>query len=212
MPLELPGKKPTPNFLPSWSKAALQQDLQWAIAALRSNDLPDSVFKPPAKMIQKQVETLFEFLLSTRNWVLCFCKNHLYMLRLYEYLVSTWLLSTGEFYSMVDIEALLSALSYQSSEDAEFYESTQLLVLLGGTKTPRIEKMGPSISSILQKRRFRRLPTITHVLTNSLPKSKEECRVHCKALSSLYGPYGESLFSGGNSRFVTVSSWEERNG
>jgi len=66
------------------------EDYNWIVQYLLNRDVPLSYLEKPSEKQEKQVESICQYLLGTRHFVLLVCNNSAYVKELYYRVAATW--------------------------------------------------------------------------------------------------------------------------
>jgi hypothetical protein len=168
--------------------------------------LPESVWRrPSSKIAVDQIESLMKFLTGPRSWVLCFCSSPSYLRELYIWLSAAWVCTTGSRVCIADVDYLIDAILH-SEEKRDTIEHSDLLILPyidpSHSFLPRLKG---AIASILQRRKIRRLPTITDLFIKNSAQLEKTFLEESERLSDVFGDIVSELFSGTNAKYISVS-------
>jgi hypothetical protein len=163
--------------------------------------------KKPEKKQEKQVRTLCEYLLGSRNFILLVTKDTSHTLALYFWIAGVWSITTQKGFVIkkpIDLDPFKE--DYQ--EQIQRMRTTGLLILPYSDPTDyNLRKTKNALGGVLSDRKAKRKPTITDVFSRQEPRDTDLPNL-INSLSSVYGEQCVPMYldEKSNSKILRVRS------
>lgn len=191
------------DMIRSWEIVPEAPKYRWGTQILQETS-PDFVWEEPSDRMVSQLERIFHFLNSDRNWVVCFCQSPLYMRTIYAYLSAIWVYSTGTVASTVDLTDIVD-MAIKNPEKLDELGRMDLLILpYGGAPAQALQRVRGRIASVLQYRRLHSKPTVMDIQVAHLPRGLDDVSEGLMVVEDIFGKVISDLLINGNTKYVAV--------
>lgn len=181
----------------------------WSTTFISSRAYYDRhVWQHPEQIkIVDQVMNLVPYFYGTRNFILCFSTDPVYVRKLYHYLAAAWALTTNSRVEIADIQELIEVMFGDDEARKEAIWQADLLFLPYAAKDhPGISKVRGAISNMLLRRKAAGLPTVTDLYIKRKPRDKMDLVNYAKRLVDTFGDVAFDLFWGDAAKYVYINT------
>jgi len=183
------------------------EDHNWIVQYLLNRDVPLSYLEKPSEKQEKQVESLCQYLLGTRHFVLLVCNNSAYVKELYYRVAATWLLTTE---SGFEISGPLDLDPYGQefwTHVKRLKETSLLMVPYTDPSDYTLRKTKTAMGSIMSARKAARRPTITDLFIKG-EATNQKLKESINNLSAVFGEQCLPMFleQNSNAKIVKIRS------
>lgn len=190
------------------AKAEVEENKRWEEEKKKD---PNARRRDPiVSAMEGQIKSLIPYLYGSRNFVLFFSTNPVYIRKLYQYMAAAWVLSTNKRVEIADIQELIEVMFGDDEGRKEAIWQADLLFLPYPAKDhPGITKIRGAISNMLIRRKTAGLPTVTDLYVKRKPKEKPALITQAKRLMDTFGDMAFDLFRGDSAKHVYVNTPKE---
>ena len=191
-----------------WDVDRAADRYKWGVGYLEQRVLPQEVFgRPKEDRMVKQVESIVEWSLGSRNWMVCICESTSYIRTLFGYVLASYVFTTKERAIAVDVDDLTEAVDDPEGEKRDIIEHADLLLVhYCDPDNPHLKWKKGAIANILQRRKYNHLATVVNVFVRNLPEKMDSARALklSETIIEMFGETSYELFTAQDSKRVVI--------
>ncbi len=195
----------------SWNVDASADKWKWGYGFLNLRGFePDALiyYEPNSERLKKQVEGLVEWSIGSRNWIICLSESTIYVRRLFDYVLASYVFTTGNRAIAVDVDDLTEAIDEPDGEKRDIIEHSDLLLInYCDPANPELKWKKGAIANILHRRKYREYATMFNLFVRSIPE-KIDSHTALEITTGIVDIFGYTtyeLFSDVNSKRVVIT-------
>ena len=198
------------KVISSWEADARADRWKWGYGFLGLRGfVPSSpiFFEPENPRVKRQIELLVEWCMGSRNWIVCISQSSTYIRSLFDYVLASYVFTTGNRAIAVDVDDLIQAVDDPDGEKRDIIEFAELLLISYCDPNNQYLKWKKgAIVNILHRRKYNRLATVFNLFVREIPAKMDSTRAMAltKGVVDIFGFTAYELFTDTNSKRVVV--------
>lgn len=169
-------------------------------------------FEPKNERMAGQVEHLVEWSIGNRNWIVCISESTTYVRRLFDYVLASYVFTTGDRAIAVDVDDLIEAADDPEGEKRDIIEYADLLLInYCDPNNPQLKWKRGSIVNILHRRKHKELATMFNLFVREIPNKMDSAMAMqlTRGIVDVFGETAYELFTDRYSKRVVVRGEED---
>lgn len=194
----------------SWEIDLNADRWKWGIGFLTLRGFDPNAYiynQPDSERLSNQVKYLVDWCMGSRNWIVCISQSSTYVRNLFEYVLASYVFTTGNRAIAVDVDDLIEAVDNPEGEKRDIIEFAELLLInyCDPSNTHLKFKRG-GIANILHRRKHRRFATVFNLFVKKIPDKMNSSTALSlsRGITDVFGDSTFELFTDTNSKRVVV--------
>jgi len=206
------------KVITSWEVDFNAERWKWGIGFLSLRGFHTDAFvyqEPDSERLRKQVECLVEWSMGSRNWIVCISKSSVYIRLLFDFVLASYVFSTGKRAIAVDVDDLIHAVDNPDGEKRDIIEFAELLLVnYCDPNNPQLRWRKGAIANVLHRRKYNRYATMFNLFVREILERMDSNRAIdlTKGIVDVFGDTAYELFTDINSKRVVVRDDGGNNG
>jgi len=199
------------DVVPSWEVDSSADRWQWGYGFLNLRGFEQDSFiyySPHTDHLKKQIESLVQWTTGSRNWIICISESTIYMRKLFDYVLASYVFTTGKRAIAVDVDDLTEAINDPEGDKRDIIEYADLLLInYCDPANPELKWKKGAIANILHRRKYRGHATVFNMFVRSIPAkidAKKALGISA-GIVDIFGYTAFELFSDDNSKRVVIT-------
>ena len=196
-----------------WDVDRTSSKYTWAAGYLEQRQIPREIYlQPKDDKLVRQIGSIVEWTLGSRNWIICICNSTGYVRFLFGYVLASYVFTTQGRAIAVDVDDLTGAVDNPEGDKRDIIEHADLLLVnYCDPDNPHLKWKKGAIANILQRRKYNKLSTVLNVFVRNIPDkmSSAQALKMTERVTDMFGETSYELFTDQDSKRVLIRSDEE---